>query len=112
MRLPLIELPEGQISMAVHATNRADEEKLQQGLHRLHDEDPTLEMHYNPETHETIVSGLGERHLEVDMSKLKRKFGVTGRAVEAEDRLSRDDQGQGGRTGPTQKAVGRTRPVR
>jgi len=77
VRLPLIELPEGQISMAVHATNRADEEKLQQGLHRLHDEDPTLEMHYNPETHETIVSGLGERHLEVNMSKLKRKFGVT-----------------------------------
>src|SRR5947209_10896168 len=77
VRLPLIEFPEGQISMAVHAPNRADEEKLQQGLHRLHDEDPTLEMHYNPETHETIVSGLGERHLEVNMSKLKRKFGVT-----------------------------------
>jgi elongation factor G len=77
VRLPLIELPEGQISMAVHASNRADEEKLQQGLHRLHDEDPTLEMHYNAETHETIVSGLGERHLEVNMSKLKRKFGVT-----------------------------------
>jgi len=77
VRLPLIELPEGQISMAVHASNRADEEKLQQGLHRLHDEDPTLEMSYNPETHETIVSGLGERHLEVNMSKLKRKFGVT-----------------------------------
>jgi elongation factor G len=77
VRLPLIELPEGQISMAVHAPNRADEEKLQQGLHRLHDEDPTLEMHYNAETHETIVSGLGERHLEVNMSKLKRKFGVT-----------------------------------
>jgi elongation factor G len=34
-------------------------------------------MHYNPETHETIVSGQGERHLEVTMSKLKRKFGVT-----------------------------------
>ncbi len=63
--------------MAVHAANRADEEKLQQGLHRLHDEDPTFEVHYNAETHETIVSGLGERHLEVNMAKLKRKFGVT-----------------------------------
>jgi elongation factor G len=77
VRLPLIQFPEGQISLAVHATNRADEEKLQQGLHRLHDEDPTLEVHYNGETHETIISGLGERHLEVNMSKLKRKFGVT-----------------------------------
>jgi elongation factor G len=77
VRLPLIEFPEGQINMAVHAANRADEEKLQQGLHRLHDEDPTIEVHYNVETHETIVSGLGERHLEVNTAKLKRKFGVT-----------------------------------
>ena len=77
VRLPLISFPEGTIQMAVHAANRADEEKLQAGLHRLHDEDPTFEVHYNAETHETIVSGLGERHLEVAMSKLKRKFGVT-----------------------------------
>jgi elongation factor G len=77
VRLPHIEFPEGVIQMAVHAHNRADEEKLQAGLHRLHDEDPTFETHYNPETHETIVSGLGERHLEVSLSKLKRKFSVT-----------------------------------
>jgi len=77
VRLPLISFPEGTIQMAVHAANRADEEKLQAGLHRLHDEDPTFEVHYNAETHETIVSGLGERHLEVAMAKLKRKFGVT-----------------------------------
>ena len=77
VRMPLINFPEGAIQMAVHAANRADEEKLQAGLHRLHDEDPTFEVHYNAETHETIVSGLGERHLEVGLSKLKRKFGVT-----------------------------------
>jgi elongation factor G len=77
VRMPLIAFPEPTISMAVHAANRADEEKLQAGLHRLHDEDPTFETHYNNETHETIVSGLGERHLEVAMSKLKRKFSVT-----------------------------------
>src|SRR3954469_19863610 len=77
VRMPLIGFPEPTISLAVHAANRADEEKLQAGLHRLHDEDPTFETHYNGETHETIVSGLGERHLEVAMSKLKRKFGVT-----------------------------------
>jgi elongation factor G len=77
VRLPQIDFPEIQISMAVHAHNRADEEKLQQGLHRLHDEDPTFEVHYNAETHETIVSGMGERHLEVNTAKLRRKFGVT-----------------------------------
>ncbi len=76
VRLPQIAFPEGVLQMAVHAAARADEEKLQAGLHRLHDEDPTFEMHYNAETHQTIVSGMGERHLEVTMSKLKRKYGV------------------------------------
>jgi elongation factor G len=77
VRLPQVVFPEGTLQMAVHATARADEEKVQAGLHRLHDEDPTFEMHYNPETHETIVSGMGERHLEVTMAKLRRKYGVT-----------------------------------
>ncbi len=77
VRLPQIELPESLVQLAVHASNRADEEKLQAGLHKLHDEDPTFQMHYNSETHETIVSGMGERHLEVTMAKLRRKFGVT-----------------------------------
>ena len=77
VRLPAIDFPEPLVQLAVHAAARADEEKLQAGLHKLHDEDPTFQMQYNPETHETIVSGLGERHLEVTMSKLKRKFGVT-----------------------------------
>ena len=77
VRLPEIRRPNPLVQMAVHAANRADEEKLQAGLHRLHDEDPTFEVHYNAETHETIVSGLGERHLEINMAKLKRKFGVS-----------------------------------
>src|SRR3954467_12612425 len=72
VRMPLITFPEPTINMAVHATNRADEEKLQAGLHRLHDEDPTFEVHYKAETHETFVAGPGERHLEVGLSKLKR----------------------------------------
>jgi elongation factor G len=77
VRLPQIEFPDSLVQLAVHAPNRADEEKLQAGLHKLHDEDPTFQMHFNSETHETIVSGLGERHLEVTLTKLRRKFGVT-----------------------------------
>lgn len=77
VRLPQIEFPEALVEMAIHAVNRADEEKLQAGLHRLHDEDPTFETHFNAETHETIVSGMGERHLDVALAKLKRKIGVT-----------------------------------
>ena len=76
VRLPEIQFPEPIIDMAVHATARADEEKLQAGLHKLHEEDPTFQTHYNSETHETIVSGVGERHLEISLARLKRKYGV------------------------------------
>ena len=76
VRLPQVQYPEALVQMAINAVNRADEEKLQAGLHRLHDEDPTFETHYNAETHETLVSGMGERHLDVALAKLTRKFGV------------------------------------
>ena len=76
VRLPAIAFPEPVVAFAVHAASRNDEEKLQPGLHRLHDEDPTFETHYNAETHETIISGMGERHLEVTMAKLRRKYNV------------------------------------
>ncbi|HEX8848526.1 MAG TPA: elongation factor G [Gemmatimonadaceae bacterium] len=76
VRLPSMRLPEPLVTFAIHAASRTDDEKLQAGLHRLHDEDPTLELSYNPETHETLVSGLGERHLDVALAKLRRKAGV------------------------------------
>ena len=76
IRLPALALPEPVVHFAVRATSRNDEEKLQVGLHALHDEDPTLEVHLDAETHETILSGLGERHVEVALARLKRKFGV------------------------------------
>ena len=76
VRLPQISFPEPVVHFAVHAASRNDEEKLQQGLHRLHDEDPTFETHYNAETHETIIAGLGERHLDVSLAKLRRKYNV------------------------------------
>ena len=77
VRLPQIHFPEPIVTFAVKATARHDEEKLQQGIHRLHDEDPTFDTRYVPETHETVISGMGERHLEVAMSKLRRKAGVS-----------------------------------
>ncbi len=76
IRIPAFAFPEPVVQFAVRAAARADEEKLHAGLHRLHDEDPTIDVHYNAETHETIVGGLGERHLDVAMAVLKRKFGV------------------------------------
>ncbi len=76
IRLASVAFPEPLVQFAVRATARGEEEKMQLGLKRLHDEDPTFDVHYNPETHETIVGGLGERHLDVAMAVLKRKFGV------------------------------------
>jgi elongation factor G len=76
VRLPQISFPEPLVHFAVHASARGEEEKLQSALHRLHDEDPTFETHYNSETHETIVGGMGERHLEIAVQRLERKYGV------------------------------------
>ena len=77
VRLPQIQFPEPVVHFAVHAGTRDAEDKLQAGLHRLHDEDPTFAVAYQPETHETVVGGLGERHLELQLARLKRKHGVT-----------------------------------
>jgi elongation factor G len=106
VRLPAIAFPEGIVSFAVHATARGEEEKLQAGLHRLHDEDPTFEMHYNAETHETIVSGLGERHLEVTMSKLKRKYGVTAELTRPKIAYRETVRGKGDGQGRHKKQTG------
>ena len=99
VRLPPIRFPEPLVTMTVRAAARGDEEKLQQGLHRLHDEDPTFETHYEPETHETVVSGLGERHLEVALARLRRKYGVnaelTRPRIAYRETLTASAEGQG-----------------
>ena len=76
VRLPGVAFPPPTVAYAVHAVARGEEEKLHAALQRLHEEDPTVETRYEPETRETIISGLGERHLEVAMARLRRKYGV------------------------------------
>ncbi|MEX2182456.1 MAG: elongation factor G [Gemmatimonadaceae bacterium] len=76
VRMAPVPFPDPLVSFAIEATARADEEKLQAGLHRLHDEDPTIQTHFEAETHETIIEGMGERHLEVALARLERQFGV------------------------------------
>lgn len=63
-------------SMAVRAAAKGDEGKISQGIARLLEEDPTLSFAINNETHEQILTGLGEQHLDVTVAKLKSKFGV------------------------------------
>ena len=74
--LPGVSYEEPSLSMAVYAKNKGDEEKIAFGLGRLMEEDPTISVVNNQETHEMILSGLGEQHLDVVVSKLKSKFGV------------------------------------
>ncbi len=76
VRLPQVAFPDPLVTFAVRAVSHNDEEKLQMGLHRVHDEDPTFQTHFNSETHETIVGGLGERHIEVALARVTRQFGV------------------------------------
>lgn len=73
---PEIELPKPVLSMAIEPKNKGDIDKLSTGMHRLVEEDPTITLERNPETKQTIISGLGEMHLEVISNKLKQKFGV------------------------------------
>ena len=71
-----VEYPNPTLSMAIVPAKKGEDDKIAQGLMRLSEEDPTLQFATNNETHEMILSGLGEQHLDVAVSKLKTKFGV------------------------------------
>ena len=71
-----VEYPNPTLRMAIVPAKKGEEDKIAQGLMRLSEEDPTLQFSTNNETHEMILSGLGEQHLDVAVSKLKTKFGV------------------------------------
>ena len=71
-----VEYPNPTLSMAIVTAKKGEEDKIAQGMLRLSEEDPTLKFSTNTETHEMVISGLGEQHLDVAVSKLKSKFGV------------------------------------
>ena len=71
-----VEYPNPTLRMATVPAKKGEEDKVAQGMMRLSEEDPTLQFSTNNETHEMILSGLGEQHLDVAVSKLKSKFGV------------------------------------
>jgi len=71
-----VDFPAPCLSMAVKVRKKGEEEKVASGLNRLMEEDPTIQFVVNTETREQVLSGLGEQHLDVVVSKLKSKFGV------------------------------------
>ncbi|TAK54092.1 MAG: elongation factor G, partial [Dehalococcoidia bacterium] len=74
--LPPLEFPRPPFNVAVTPKGKADVDKLGPSLHRIAEEDPTLIVRRDETTGETIISGMGETHVEVAAEKMKRKFGV------------------------------------
>jgi elongation factor G len=71
-----IQFPRPVLTLAVQSAKQGDEEKLAEGLHRVRDEDPTIIVERHVETHDLLVSGLGDVHLDVVFKRLKEKFKV------------------------------------
>lgn len=71
-----VEYPAPSYSMAIYPKTKGEEDKVAQALARIAEEDPTIKFANNTETHQMIVSGMGEQHLDVVVSKIKAKFGV------------------------------------
>jgi elongation factor G len=76
IKLKPIPFPSPVIDFAIRPTGSGDEDKMGTGLARLAAEDPTFRFHYDEETHETIVSGMGETHVDLAIKRLKERFGV------------------------------------
>ena len=74
--LEKITFPEPVIGIRIEPKTKADQEKMGTALHRLAEEDPTFRVAGDPDTGETIISGMGELHLEVLVDRMKREFGV------------------------------------
>src|SRR5699024_2237176 len=74
--LESMDFPEPVISVAIEPKTKADQDKMGQALGRLAEEDPTFTTEANSETGQTIISGMGELHLEVIVDRLKREFNV------------------------------------
>jgi elongation factor G len=74
--LESITFPEPPVSIAIEPKTKADQEKMSIAMQRLAEEDPTFRIHVNDETGQTIISGMGELHLEIIVDRMKREFNV------------------------------------
>jgi elongation factor G len=76
VHLDPIPYPEAVATSGVVVKNRGEEDKLAAGLHKLHEEDPTFHFEYSSELGQTLIHGMGERHFEIILGRLEKKFGV------------------------------------
>ncbi|MBS1516200.1 MAG: elongation factor G [Bacteroidetes bacterium] len=68
--------PEPNMTLAIFPKKKGEEDKIAAALHTLHEEDPTFIVSYNTETHQTLISGQGEMHLNIIVNRIKSKFGL------------------------------------
>jgi elongation factor G len=71
-----VDTPQPTMSLAIHPASQADEEKLSTALSRSAEDDPTLEVERRADTNQTVLSGLGDAHLDVALSRMERRYGV------------------------------------
>jgi elongation factor G len=76
VRFAPMPLPEPLFAVAIRAKNKADEDKLGTGLNKIVEEEPTLRLKRDSETHQTVLSALGDTQIDVVMARLKARFGV------------------------------------
>ena len=76
IQLEQIKFPEPVISLRIEPKTKADQEKMGIAMKKLADEDPTFKVSTDTETMETLISGMGELHLEILVDRMKREFGV------------------------------------
>ena len=76
IKYPRVNYPEPMLSMAVTSVKKGEEDKVYTAIARQQDEDPTIKLTKNAETKQTILSGIGEVHLDILSDKIQRKFGV------------------------------------
>ncbi len=88
--LESLEFPEPVIHVAVEPKTKADQDKLGKALFALSEEDPTFQVHTDEETGQTVISGMGELHLEVLVDRMLREFKVDANVGKPAGRLPRD----------------------
>jgi elongation factor G len=73
-KLPAPEFPKPMYGLAIEPKNRGDEQKISQSLHKIADEDPTFKVTHDPQTHELVINGVSQLHLDVIQHRLKKRF--------------------------------------
>ncbi len=75
-KLPLPHFPTPMFGLAIEPKTRGDEQKISVGLHKLASEDPTVKVSHDPQTHELVITGVSQLHLDIIRERLKARFGV------------------------------------